>query len=165
MNEEQKDEIKEDEIKEKTVVVKKRALDKILDDIERLKKDNEMLLGIADKSRLAFWEEKIQKPQIHIVKLSTWEVNGKPKVILAWRSVKDEMYQDANGTWHEDQKTEIILEDKTKLVIQSREFWLKPTKIPAQIIQRSVDEVTGNTTLKVETKDEKIYEIDQRFVN
>ncbi len=156
-----KDEVK-DKTKDKDVIsVKKSVLDNILLKQEEQEKELKVLREVADKSRLHWFEEKTKGVKIRTVKLTTF----KGLVILGWRMVVDEVFQDANGVWQEKQILEIHLEDGTKASLNYIDFVRRTEKITAEIISKEINEEQGTETLKVRTKTGKEYKIGTQFVN
>jgi len=141
-------------LKEETIVVKKSALNKILEKLD-------MLEEVADKSRLGFWQDKHKQPGLKIVLLSTYE----GKTVLGWEKVIDEVFQDMGGIWHEKQIVRLHLEDGKDVDVNYIDSVRKIQKIEAEVLSTSKDEVIGSESLKVKTKDGREYTVDVRFVN
>ena len=151
-----------DEAKNKDVIsVKKSVLDSILLKQEEQEKELKVLREVADKSRLHWFEEKTKGVKVRVVKLTTF----KGLVILGWKTVIDEVFQDANGVWQEKQILEIHLEDGEKTSLNYIDFVRRTEKIPAEIISKETNEEQGTETLKVKTKAGKEYKIGIQFVN
>lgn len=166
------EEIKEDVVevqkskgKNKTgmVEVEKATLDKILSRME-------MLEEAADKGRLERVRalrntDKILKK----VNLSTY--NG--RIIIGWRSIKDDVFFDREGKMHEDQVVELYFYNgktnkegqplpEAELNIQSFSRLLK--RISCEVIEESKDK-NGNINLTVTTPDNQEIKIDLNFTN
>lgn len=131
--------------------------------LDKLEADNQTLLAVADRGRLAAEQAKDGKPLAPTVKLSTFMgEDGVRRVVAAWRMTKDEVYKGPNGAWIEDQQVEIILEDDSKKTLILKDFYrLTAEKIRAEIKTRSAD----GQTLTVVTDDGKERVIGIAFVN
>jgi len=143
------------------VSVDKKTLDQILKRQSDMEVEVGILREVADKARLAAWDEKHKKEKAPIVKLSFY----KGKVIIGWKTVIDEVWKDNNGIWREKQVIEIYFEDKTTEQLNYIDFVRLITKIDSVVKGREKDEENGTETLKVAAKDGKEYKIDIRFVN
>ena len=150
---------KEEKKVEETIVVKKSALDKVLDTIEAQGKEIEMLKDIADKSRLATWEDKHRVKGLTVVKISTYD----DKVILGWETVVNEVFKNANGNWIEKQIIKLHFSDDTELDVNYLDFVTKTIKIEAEVNSRTTTD--GTEVLNITTKDGRKFSIDIKFVN
>lgn len=90
-----------------TVEVDKAKLDELLTRLDKLEKDNEMLVSTADRARVARYNDLNASPAAHTYRVRTF----KGQIVVGWRSILDEMFQDSHGLWHERQQVEIVLED------------------------------------------------------
>jgi hypothetical protein len=171
MADEIKDQVPEvPEEKPKTVTVKKDKLDEILSTNEALTKKMEeqqktidMLLATADKARIARYQDQNQSPVIRTMKLRTF----KGKVVVGWRMVKDEMYKDANGVFHERQIVEIVTEDGETAELP----YLESEKLPKIVcnvkgkLTQLDDSGVEHVVYTLLTPEGKEYKIDHTFVN
>lgn len=162
---ENKEKVESQAAEPEVVKVDKTQLDKILNEIEALKKDNIKLNSIADKSRLArFDEQNGTKSNAPRYKLSTF--GG--QVILAWKMIKDVVEKNvSSGLYYEHQEYEYILEDGSKGTIVGYNKFANiqyGNQIEVEEVSRNVSPEA--TMLKVrDVKTNKQYEIDIRFVN
>lgn len=141
-----------------TVTVSVEQWNTMLDRLSRLE-------ATADRGRLVAFDSMRQKPVNRSVKLSTLEVEGVRKVIMAWRLVKDDVFKGPNGAWVEDQVVEVLFEDDTKQRLSLVDFYRKTQqKISASIISREAD-ASGRETFKVECEDGKTRVIGVQFIN
>ena len=165
-NKQIKKEIKKEEKKEeKMVSIPEKSLKQLMDEINVLKKDRDMLLEVADKKQLATYYQRNREKIPTKVKLRTY--NG--KVVLGWRSTKDivQPHPAMPGRWVEDQRCELLFEDGTSSgEIYQTEFIRNYQQVDAEVIQKVVDEKTGNVALKVRRIDNgKEYTIGIQFIN
>ena len=154
----------------KKVEVNSEALEKLMKTVEdqskiisSYKTDIDMLKTIADKNRLAWYEEgkKVIGPAVY--KLSTFD----GKVIVGWRTIKDVVEKDPlTGKRLEDQQYEIILEDDTVQKIQGYNKFAE-VQYGAQIKAKEIEKVVkgDKVTLKLKAENGKEYLVDSVFVN
>ncbi len=147
--------------KVETIMVNKKVLDQILAKQESQDKEIEMLREVADKSRLYWWEEKNKKPTTKVVRLTVIE----GKIVVGWKTIIDEVFQDTNGIFHEKQVIEIYFEDGTKKSLNYIDFTRLTNKIEVELIKRMKDEEQGTESVTVKTKEGKEYTIGIEFIN
>jgi len=150
---------KQSEKEAETQVVNKDALSRILAELDQLKKDNQMLKEVADKSRLATWEAKNRQDLKGKVGLRTF----RNKVILAWLTTEDMVEKNEQGIWQEKQDIEVVYEDGKKEVLPYRTFAMQFQKIDGEVISKT--ETDGKITYKVKADNGKEYEIADTFLN
>lgn len=152
---------------DKTVMVDKDALDKLIKTVESQGETIKMLTEVADKGRILHYNSTQGKKQEGTeVKLSTIMHEGKQKVVVAWRTTENEVFQDPlTMVWKEKQTIEFILEDNTIVSLPFLGLADKLTKIKATVVGRTINDSDGGTTLKVEAENGKTYLIDVQFVN
>lgn len=150
--------------KEETITIPKAQLDKFLDKMDDLEKKNEILFSIADKGKLSAYFNANPSERTEKVKLSTLFVDGKQKIIVAWRTLENIVFQDSlTMNWHERQKIQVIFSDNTTLDIDYMDFAKKIEKILVEVISETTDK-RGYNVLKVATPEGEI-NIDSTFVN
>lgn len=167
------EEVLDDEIKTvtpeqpKTVQVPVGLLDNIKAEILELRKQNEMLLATSDKSRVAAYFSKNQQALPKLVKLRSYIVDGKEKLIMDTVMTVDQVYKDNFNRWHEDQKITLHFDDDTYLNLDYRDYInFRRGDIQGKILARTVGESDGKVMLKVERLDNgKVIEIEDMFVN
>lgn len=161
-----------------------KALEQILKRMETLEEQNkekdekiEMLLEVADNARKENYGKKKGKKKITpIVKLSTIDT----RIVVAWKTVMDEVYRDDAGVWHEKQVHDYVTVDALDENGEEKTFTFnlveliqkkKIVKIDAEIVKREVvhkDEETGdeqvNFHLKV-VETGRLITVDGKFVN
>lgn len=155
------------------VAIPQKQLDELMQGLADLRKDRDMLLQVADKKQLATYYQRHQEKIPSKVMLRTFvdPNDGKTKVVLGWRSVKDIMESESmpGGAtrWTEDQRCELLFEDgKSSGEIMQRKFNRDYKQVEAEVRSRVVDEVTGNVALKVVRLDTgKEYTIGVTFIN
>ena len=149
--------------KGKTIEVDAETLQTVLDKVEKQEKEIQILREAADQKRLGRVEEmRLQGKLIKTVKLNT--IDG--QIIVGWKTVKDDVYFDAEGRLHETQIYEIHFFDKTvkPKEVDIRGFNRLITKVDAEVIEEGKDR-DGNTNFTVMTKDGREIKIDSKFVN
>lgn len=141
-----------------TVSVDKDTLEGLIKRLDDQSRDIKMLREVADKSRISNWEKKNVTIGARTAKLSTY----KGKLVMAWRTIQDEVYADAQGRWHEKQTTEIITEDNEKIQLEYVHF-AKLVKIEAEIVSRYTTP-EGQDMIRLNL-DGRVIDIDIKFVN
>ena len=158
---------------EETGIVKidKNQFNRLLEDMEEMKKTNEMLMETADKRAVARYHSRHQTklPKTVKIRILPIEEKGKliRKVIMGWRTVKDEVYK-VPGTmnWREDQVIELIFEDGTKKEISLLDFNRVYEHIICKRIGVIEDEGTGLVSFKLIREDNgKEITIGSAYVN
>ena len=143
-------------VAEETISIPKTQFDQL---ISRLDKQEELIRSVADKSRLMNWDVRHQDTSLRTTQISTY--NG--KIVLGWKMLANEMYQDAKNLWHEDQQVEIALEGGATVKLTYLEFAKNLTKVVVEIVSKySTPE--GHNMYRVKYQDREI-DIDQTFVN
>lgn len=136
----------EENKKEEGVVVSKEAFERLQKELEQLRKDRDILMAAADKKALANYYMRHQADIPKIVKLRM--IDG--KLILGWRTVKDEVYKDPiTQRWREEQIVEVLFEDGTKKQYPLVEFNRLYTHIEAKRIGVIQNEQTGDLAFRV----------------
>jgi hypothetical protein len=164
----QKDEVKQEDTKAQSgpemVQISKEELEKLkglIPAVEQLQRDNQTLLAVADRAKLQEFQERQKAPGNKVVKLSTYMGDdGKRKVIVAWKKLKDEVYKGTNGNTVEDQSMEIAFDDNTTKELPLKTFYRDTAdKIKAEVLEDKGD------AFKVRTPEGKEYLINKEFVN
>jgi hypothetical protein len=138
-------------------------IQKLLERMAELEKDRDMLLQVADRKQLSVYYQRNKEKIPSKVMLRTME----NKVILGWRTVEDQVYQEP-GTmrWMEKQIVEVLYEDGTAEQFHLSDYNRKYRQVEAEVRARIVDETTGNVALKVVRMDNgKEYTIGIKFIN
>jgi hypothetical protein len=165
---------KDEKPKRKMVEVPEDVLQKIIDkqeaqekEMEKLKKDNEILREVADKGRLnradqARADGKIMRI-VRVSKLGENYVNG-------WKRIKDEVYTDERGVIHEDQVVEYYFHsiDKNNPIESQQmsdvKFSRNRKQEECEVISETKDK-DGKITYVILTKKGLELPIDITFVN
>ena len=150
---------KEEENKEENQDV----LESLQNEIEELKKQNQMLLEVADKKALAGYYTRHKESLPSQVKIRVIDGN----VVLGWKMVKDEVYKDpATMRWIEIQKIKVLLENEKAIELDYMDFVRRYEYVDARIISRVKEEGTNREALKVERIDTgQEYVIGIEYVN
>ena len=154
-----------EELKEEEVVeIKKTDLQSLLERLDKVEKDNNMLLSVADKGRVSRYELINQEELIRTAKISFLKnEKGESKAVVAWRTVQDEVYIDANGVYRENQIIEIFFDDKKSQKIRYIDFVRLVEKREGEIIEKR--QTKEGEIFKIQMKDGKEYELDIKFIN
>jgi len=151
------DEIKKDEEK---VEVPKSLLETIQQELSNLKKDNEMLLQIADKKSLGNYYSRHQQKLPARVKYRTIAIMGEggekiDKIVVGWKTIRDEVYKDPlTLRWREDQAVKIIFEDGTDVDMPLVEWIRRYESKLGTVVSKITDEITGELSVKIKKDDD-----------
>lgn len=158
--------------KSETVTVDRQMLEDILkevsslrampEEMDRLKKDNEMLLAVADKSRLSNYQAR-HNPQGLVRTARVWQ--WKDQLVKATVTVRNEAFTDNIGRVHTDQVLNVIMEDGTEEEVTYDKFSKEKGLLEGDIISRSTNDQTGQTFYKMKLKDGKEFEVNYLFLN
>jgi hypothetical protein len=147
-------------------------LKEIKEELAKLKKDNELLLQIADKKALGLYYSKHQKRlpgrlNYRVMPVSKDDGTIEKKMVVAWKTLKDEVYRDAKtNRWVEDQVVKLIFEDGTSLDMPLMNWYRQYELKPATVISKSTNETTGMVSLKIKRdEDGKEVELNVLYVN
>lgn len=141
------------------VAVDKKALEGLVARLDQQTKDIEMLKLVADKARMQSFESKNADFSTKIVKVSLY--NG--KLVVAWKTTKDEIYQDSQSRWHESQKMMIVLEGGEEHEMEYIDFVKKLVKVDAELITKYTTP-KGEEMYRMNLNGREI-DIDRTFVN
>ena len=142
-----------------TMVVKRDALDKLLERVDAIEKENKMLKEIADKGRLAQWETNNKGDVAKIYRMSEYQ----GKVITSWEMKKNRVWKDEKGLWKEQQEIEINTEDGQTLTLPYIEFVTNTQKIEASLL--STETKGQKTYLTLDVGGGKKITLDSVFIN
>lgn len=146
-----------------TVEVDAEVLERLLKTVESQGKKIEILTEVADKNRLTRVEEmRAQGKLVKKVGLNTYE----GKIVIAEKSVKNDVYTDQHGIMHEDQTVALYFlgekEVGPEINIRSRTRLLK--RIECEVLEEGKDK-DGNINFTVQTPDGREIKIDSKFIN
>lgn len=160
-------EVVKDKVEEKDeglVTVSKDQLAMFMNKLSKLEKDNEMLKQVADKTRMATYAAQNKEKMPVIVRLRSFE----GKVVVGWRTMKNECYKNAQGKWVEDQTVILMFEDGTSTKEIPLLYWIKnyQSHIEAKVISTTQEQDTGETIYKIVRLDnEEEYTIAAKYLN
>jgi hypothetical protein len=148
----------------------------MMEEIATLKKNNEMLIQVADKRAMSVYFQRNQGKIPSEVMIRTMMTLDKTdpekkrmveKVIIGWKTTKDEVFQEPSTMrWIENQRVELLYEDGTSEEMYLRDFNRLYKQIKAEVKQKIVDEATGSVALKVSRLDNgREYNIGVVFIN
>lgn len=164
----EKKEEKKEEKKRKMAEVPEDVLQKILDkqeaqdkEIERLKKDNEILREVADKGRLNKADQA--RADGKIMKLVRLNKLGDAYVV-GWKRIKDEVYTDERGVIHEEQVVEYYFNEGDAQQMSDVKFSRNRRQEECEVISETKDK-DGKITYLVLTKKGLELPIDITFIN
>jgi len=141
-----------------------------LEDIKKmlsdLRRDNDMLLQVADKKQMSAFYQRNKGKIPTRVQLRIYD----GKVVLGWQSTTDipPQIDPATGRWNaEVQKCRLVFEDgSTSEEMYQVQFTRNYKQAEAEVVSKIVDEVTGNVALKVVRLDNgKEYTLGKSFIN
>lgn len=141
------------------VGIPKATFDSLMKKVEDQESRIKMLTEIADKSRLGKWDAEHKEALGQIAKISTYE----GKIIVAWKSLRDDVYQDTQGRWHELQEVEVIFLDNSVKGLSYMDFARRIAKVDAKVLKRYTTP-EGNAMVRCEVMNKQI-DIDERFIN
>jgi hypothetical protein len=141
------------------VQVNRKTLDEMVKRIEQQSKDIDMLKTVADKARMSTYATKTADFSQKTVRLNMY--NG--QVVMAWRTVENEIYQDSQGRWHENQKMEIITEKNERIALPYIDFVHNLLHSDADVISNYTTP-EGIEMCRVNI-DNRMIDIDKRFLN
>jgi hypothetical protein len=152
------------------------VIKQMMEEIAILKKNNEMLIQVADKRAMSIYFQRNQGKIPSKVMIRTMMTLDRTdpekkrmveKVIIGWRTTKDEVFQEPSTMrWVENQRVELLYEDGTSDEMYLRDFNRLYKQVEATVNQKIVDEATGNVALKLSRLDNgKTYSIGVTFIN
>lgn len=152
-----------EEPKPNMVEVPKSFIDELQSQMKEMKEKQGMLEQIADKRQLAAYYARNKKKLPKVVSLRVWD----GKVVVGWRTVDNEVYQDPlTNAWREKQTVEIVNEDGKLVELQYLNYVREFKRVNAMVVSSTTDEKSGSEILKVKREDTgKTYDIDVRYVN
>jgi len=147
--------------KQETITLNKEAFESLQRDLETVKKNNEMLLKIADKKALARFYQKHQQKLPLLVNLRI--MNG--KIIVGWDKMPaNDVRKISQNKWIEDQRVKVLYEDGTKDEMSYLQFKDGYNLIQCKrmgVIQRG--NMTALELIRLDNGEK--YTVDVRFVN
>lgn len=156
--------------KKETVEVEKDVLERILQTVEKQGEQLKILREVADKNRLTRVEElRAQGKLVKKVKLNYMD----DKLIIGWKTIKDDVYFDQDKRLHEEQIIGLYFEQekpeegeqlKIGQEMAYQNFARLVKKVLVEVVEEGKDR-DGNINFVVETEDGKQIKIDSRFVN
>lgn len=152
------------------------VMKRMMEEIATLKKNNEMLIQVADKRAMSIYFQRNQEKIPSRVMIRTMMTLDKTdpekkrmveKVIIGWRTTKDEVFQEPSMMrWIENQRVELLYEDGTSEEMYLRNFNRLYKQVEAEVKQKIVDEATGSVVLEVARLDNgNEYSIGVVFLN
>jgi hypothetical protein len=144
---------------DKKIEISESTLQGLMERLDKQAQDIVMLKDVADKSRVQRYQQKNALPGARNALISTY--NG--KIVMAWRTLSNEIFQDAKNLWHEDQTIEVITEDNEKVSLSYLEFVKKLVKVETEIVSRYTTP-EGLNMIRLKMGDKQI-DIDVTFVN
>ena len=144
-----------------TVEVKRDALDKLIERVDAVEKENKMLKEIADKGRLAHWESVNKGDVPKTYRLSEYQ----GKIITSWEMKQNRVWKDEKNLWKEIQEIEIRTEDGQVHSVPYIEFVTNTQKIETSLV--STEQKGGKVYLTVEVVGGggKKVTVDSTFIN
>ena len=148
-----------EEPKEEKVTIPKSTLDSLVSKVEKQSEQIGMLLEVADKARVSRYEAAHKDLSQKKVRISTYD----GKMVIGWKNLVDEMYQDEQGRFHEKQAIELYFIDNTKKVVTLKDFTRRTKKVEGLVLSNYTTP-EGENMMKVDVMGKQI-DIDIVFVN
>lgn len=149
-------------VAEKPVVTAPEPQEKV--SVEELQKQiadlKKMVEATADRNKLEDFQEKSKDKNAKTVNVSLY--NG--KIVLAWSKLLTNTVKKVNGTWKEDQTTELTYQDDTKEVVNYNTWQNMKQMVPA-LVENTVTSSTGQISYNVSTESYGNFSINQTFIN
>lgn len=139
-----------------------KALRGVSEEVTQLKKDNEMLLAVADKGRIVNYQTK-NNPQGLVRTARAWVFNG--KLVKATITLKNQVFTDVNGRVFTDQVLTVYFEDGTNDEMPYDKFMKEKEDREGDIIKREVNDENGQTFYTLKFKDGKEFSVNYLFIN
>jgi len=130
----------------------KEATQSFVSEMDKLKKDRDILMQSADKKALAKYYQRNRGDMPPTVKLRT--IGG--KLIVSWKMLDDKgSYQvPGTGRWTEYQEIEVEYEDETKEKMAEMDFERRYEKVVEAVrISSTIDDVSGEEIWELQRKD------------
>lgn len=119
----------------------KGLLRELKSEMEELKRDNAMLMQVADKKQMARLMQRKRKDLPTYVGVRAMEIDEKLKLIMGWRTVKNIVAQSPQtGAWFEDQRIEVIFQDGSREEMDYRVFVRNYKLIRGKVVGESVSD-------------------------
>lgn len=120
------------------------------------------LNAVADKGRLANWEEKaLGKTTEKVVKLRSYS----GKVVVGWSAMKTNLvYKNSQGAIIEDQTTELVYADQSREIVKY-DAWAANASPVVCTLKSSRTLSTGETIYELEDAAGNKYNVQDVFVN
>ncbi|MFA6991917.1 MAG: hypothetical protein WC269_01390 [Candidatus Gracilibacteria bacterium] len=151
-------------VKEKTLELPESTLKALVEKIDALQKQsdkqNEMLLAVADKSRLSNYNIRNQGSLVKTARITLFD----GKLVVGWKSVIDEVMQDPGGRWIVNQQTELMFQDGTSKIVSIKNFEFQKKQEVVEVVGEIVDNL-GNHFYKLQRKNGETIELGDSFIN
>lgn len=151
------EQLKEEEKKEQTKT-SEFLIKQLIERIDKQAEKINILEAIADRKALAAYNARHKKTIESTISIRAMDIfdeklkEMKQKVILAWRTVKNDVYQDpATQRWRENQQIELFYEDGTKQTMPLLNFYRNYKKISCKKVGQIEDK--GEMSLKLVRSD------------
>lgn len=156
-------EFTEPEVKatEPVVEEKSKKVEVDADVIKSMQDEIKRLTAAADLNRLAKYDQEQANKNELIKKVKVSFIDG--KAVLARKTVKDEVFVDSRGVYHETQILELTLEGGDKEEMNYLDYIKKRDKRVSEVVSETRSS-EGNV-MKVRFPDGKTLEIDDKFIN
>jgi len=150
----------------KNVVIPEDVLSKLIGDIEDLKKQNQMLVEVADRKSMAHWMQRNKGDIPTIIRIRRID----DKIVVGW----DDMKPNSNTVgkdpktmgWVEKQEVMLRFQDGTKYSYGLLDFNQRFEYIPCKKLGSYQDDITGELVFKLEIIETgEQLEISSLFVN
>jgi len=169
----QNDVIEVDKSLLKTILSKVEGLEKSVNEkndiISQLKEDNEKLLAVADKKRIADYEVKNNKGGSLVKRVRVWTMED--KVITSWKMVVNKVIANLHrNTVDSEQtirvvflKTDDMKDGENEAILTYKTFIDSRVPVEGDVIKVVSDE--DNTVYHVQFDDGRIVEVNVKYIN
>lgn len=131
---------------EKKVTISKDLFESLQKRVEKQEKDIKVLMQTTDRKRMSLYWQRHKEDIPTIIKVRKID----KKVVLGWRTVKNEVYKDAlTQKWIEKQDVEVLYEDSSKEEMSLLDFNRRFEYIKCKRLGVVTNDKTGSTAFKL----------------
>jgi hypothetical protein len=144
-----------------TVTLSQEAFDALMGRLTSLEKTSDLVLQVQDSNKIKKIEEMRREGKL-VKSVKLRRMDG--KLVLAWRTIENDVYKDEAGRYIEKQTLELTFEDDSKESVSLRKWASVAEYVPFEVIGENRN-ANGDIFFKVQGADGKELEIDINFVN
>lgn len=143
------------------VKIKVDELENLKKQMEKLSKEQKMLLSVADKKNLSLYYQRNKDDLPTEIKLRV--IDG--KVVIGWRTVENDVWQTSEGKWIEKQSVEVLYEDGSTERMPLIDFNRRYKHVLCHRMGVSEDREKGLSYKLQRVDNGKTYNVPSAFVN